>query len=76
MTAVMYQVAGLTCSFVYGMSLQTAEVIHSNWAGHAHLFLHVRHANQSTITGVYLYHKKDGRPWFTETRVNQYQPYA
>jgi len=71
-TAVMYQVAGLTCSFVYGMGLQPAGVIHSNLAGHAHhlLFLHVRHANQPTITGVYLYHKKVGSPWFTETRIN------
>ena len=76
-TAVMYQVASLICSLVYGMGLQTAEVIHSNLAGHAHLlFLHVRHANQPTIMGVYLDHKKVGRPWLTETRVNQYQPCA
>jgi len=77
-TAAMYELAGLTCSFVYGMGLQTAEVIRSNLAGHAHhlLFLHVRHANQPTITGVSLYHKKVGRPSFTETRVNQYQPCA
>jgi len=74
-TAVMYQVAGLTCSFVYGMGLQTAEVIHSNLAGHAHhlLFLHVRHANQPTITGVYLYHKK---VWTPLVHCNQYQPCA
>jgi len=77
-TAVIYELASLTCSFVYGMSLQTAVVIHNNLAGHAHhlLFLNVRPANQPTISGVYLYHKKVGRPWFTETHVNQYQPCA
>jgi len=35
-TAVMYQVTGLTCSFVYDMGLQHAGVIH-NLAGSAHL---------------------------------------
>ena len=66
-TAAVYQVDGLTCSFVYGMGLQTAEVIHSNLAGHAHhlLFLHVQPANLPTITGVYLCHKKVGHPWFS-----------
>jgi hypothetical protein len=29
-TAVMYRVAGLTCSFVYGMGLQPAGIIHVN----------------------------------------------
>jgi len=34
-TAVMYLVAGLTCSFDNGMDLQPAGVIHNNLAGHA-----------------------------------------
>lgn len=51
-TAVMYQVAGLTCSFVYGMGLQPDGIIHYNLASDAHhlLFSHVRPTNQSTIT--------------------------
>jgi hypothetical protein len=75
-TAVMYKVAGLTCSFVYGMGLQSESVILNNLAGCTHhlLFLHVRPANQPTIAGVYLCHEKAGRPWFTEPRVFRYQP--
>jgi hypothetical protein len=57
-TAVMYQVTGLMCSFVYGMGHQPAGIIHNNLAGDAHplLFFHVQPANQSTITGVDLCH--------------------
>jgi hypothetical protein len=70
-TAVMYQVTGLTCSFVYGMGLQPAGIIHNNLTGDAHhlLFFHMPPANQPTITGVDLCHKKAGRPCFTETCV-------
>jgi hypothetical protein len=75
-TAVMYQVTGLTCSFVYGMGLQLAGIIHNNLAGHAHLLcFQMRPANQPAITGVDLCHKKAGRPWFTETRVIRYEPF-
>jgi hypothetical protein len=37
-TAVMYQVAGLTCSFVNGMGLRAADVIHNNLTGDAQHF--------------------------------------
>ena len=77
-TAVMYQVTGLTCSFVYGLGLQPAGVIHNNLAAYAHHFLHfhVRPANQQpTITGVDLCHKNVRRPWFTETRAIPCQPF-
>jgi len=75
-TVVMYQVAGLTCSFVYGMGLKTEGVIH-NLAGDAHhLFFHVRPANQPTITGRGFCHKKFGRPWFIEWSVIRYQPFV
>ena len=59
-TAVMYRVAGLTCTFVYGVGLQPAGVIHNNLDGYTHhlLFFHVWTATQSTITGVSLCHKK------------------
>jgi len=72
MTAAMYQVAGLMCSFVYGMGLQPDGIIHYNLAGDAHhlLLFHVRPTN-----GVYLYHKKVRRLWFTDSRVNRYQPF-
>jgi len=75
MTAVMYQVTGLTCSFVYSRGLQPTGIIqlvtHSTF-----LFFHVRPANQQpTITGVDLCHKSVGRPWFTQTRVILYQPF-
>jgi len=52
LTAVMYQVAGLMCSFA--MRLQPVGVIHNNLPGYAHhlLFLDVRPANQPTLTGV------------------------
>jgi hypothetical protein len=75
-TAVMYQVTGLTCNFVYGMGLQPAGIIHNNSAGCAHLFFHVRPTNQPTITDVDLCHKKVESPWFTETRVIRYQPFV
>jgi hypothetical protein len=73
--AVMYQAADLTCCFFYGMGLQPAGIIHNNLAGDAHhlLFLHVRPVNQPTITGVDLFHKKCGRPCFTETHVIRYR---
>jgi len=47
MAAVTYQLAGLTCSFVYGMGAQNEGVIHNYLAGQTHhlLFLHVRPAN-------------------------------
>jgi hypothetical protein len=58
-TAVMYQVAGLTCSSVNGMGLQAAGVIHNNLTGDAHhLFFHVRPANQPTKTGMGLCRRK------------------
>jgi hypothetical protein len=59
LTVDLYQVTGLNCSFVYGMGLQLAIIIHNNLAGDTHhlLFFHVRPANQSTITGVDLCHK-------------------
>jgi hypothetical protein len=50
-----------------------------NPAGDKHhfLFFHVRPTNQQpTITGVDLYHKIVGHPWFTETRVIPYQPFV
>jgi hypothetical protein len=77
-TAVMYQVTGLTCSFVYGMGLRPAGIIHNNVAGDAHhlLFFHMRAANQTRITGVDLCHKKVGRPCFTETCAIRYQPFV
>jgi hypothetical protein len=76
-TAVMYQVTGLTCSFVYGMGLQPADIIHNNLIGDPHhlLFFHVRSPNQPTITGVDLCHKKVRGSWFTETRVIRHQPF-
>ena len=44
---------------------------------HNFLFFHVQPANQQpTITGVDLCHKNVRRPWFTETRVIRYQPFA
>jgi len=69
----MYQVAGLTCSFIYGMGLQTEDVIHNNLVGQAHhlLFLHVRTANQPKIRAAYIYHKKVGHTWFTLSHVNR-----
>jgi hypothetical protein len=77
-TAVMYQVTGLMCNFVYGIDLQPASIIHNNLGGDAHrlLFFHVQPTNQPTITGVNLSHKKVGRPWFTETRNIRYQPFV
>jgi hypothetical protein len=76
-TTVMYQVTGLTCSFVYGMGLQPAGTSHYNLAGDAHhLFFHVRPANQPTITGVDLCHKTLWRPRFTETRIIRYQSFV
>jgi hypothetical protein len=58
-TAVMYRVTGLTCSFIYGMGVQPAGIIHNNLPSDTHpsLFFHVRPTNQPTITGVDLYHK-------------------
>jgi hypothetical protein len=69
-TAVMNQVTGLTCSFVYGMGLQPVGTIHNNLAGDIHhsIFFHVRPPNQPTITGVDLCHKNVRRSWYTETR--------
>jgi hypothetical protein len=76
-TAVMYQVTGLTCSFVYGMGLQLAGIIHNNLADDAHLlFYQMRPANQPTITGVDLCHTKVRGSCFTETRVIRYQPFV
>ena len=74
----MYQVTGLTRSFVYGLGLQPAGVMHNNLAAYAHhfLFFHVRPANQPKKTGVKHWHKKVGRPWFTETRVIWFQPFV
>jgi hypothetical protein len=75
-TAVMCQVTGLTCSFVYGMGLQPVGVIHNNLDGDADylLFFHVRPANLPTITGMVLAIKKVGRPWLIESCVIRYQP--
>jgi hypothetical protein len=49
-TAVLYRVTGLMCSFVYGMSVQPAVTIHNNLAGETRPFLsfHMRLANQPT----------------------------
>jgi hypothetical protein len=44
---------------------------------HHFMFYYVWPANQQpTITGVDLCHKNFGRPWFTETHVIRYQPFA
>ena len=78
----MYQVTGVTCSFVHGMGLQPAGI--NQLVTHIILFFRVRPANQQpTITGVHLCHKNGGHPhlchkngghpWFTETRVIRYQ---
>ena len=73
----MYQMAGLTRSYVYCMGLQPASVIHNNLAGDAHhLLFHVQSTNQPTITSVELCHKKAGHPWFTETRVIRSQQFG
>jgi len=74
----MYRVTSLTCSFVYGLGLQQAGIIHNNLAAYAHhfLFFHVRSANQPKKTGVKHCHKMVGRPWFSETRVIWYQPFV
>jgi len=48
-------------------------------AGNAHhfIFFHAQPADQQpTIMGVDLCQKKFGRPWFTETCVNRYQPFV
>ena len=60
------------------MGLQPAGKIHNNLAGDAlfFLFFHLQVANQPTITGVDLCHKKFGRPWLSETRVIRYQPFV
>jgi hypothetical protein len=78
MTAVMYQVTGLTCYCVYSMGLQPMGIIDNNVAGDTNplLFFHMQPANQPTIMGVDLCHKMFGRPWFTETRVIRYQPFV
>jgi hypothetical protein len=66
--AVSYRVTGLTCSFVYGMGVQHAVIIHNNLAGDTHpsLFFHMRPANEPTQTGADHNHKNVGRPWFTK----------
>jgi hypothetical protein len=48
----MYQVNGLTCSFLYSTGLQLEGVIQHNLARFAHylLFFHVRPTNQPTLT--------------------------
>ena len=56
-TAVMYQVTGLTCSFVYDMGLQHAGVIH-NLAGSAHLVYWRATREPAHNNGVYLCHKR------------------
>jgi hypothetical protein len=48
-TAIMYQMTVLTCSFVYSIGLQRERVIQNNLAGYTNLFLHARPTNQSTI---------------------------
>ena len=76
MTAVMYQVTSLTCSFIYGMGLQSTG-IKQLVTPITLYFLHVRPVNQQpTTTGVELCHKVVGHPWFTETRVIRYQPFV
>jgi hypothetical protein len=72
MTAVMYQVTGLTW---FHLHHEPPTRVHRP-AGDAHhfLFFYVRPANQQpTITGEDLCHKNVGRPWFTKTRVTGYQ---
>src|SRR5215510_5041529 len=71
MTAVMYQVTGLTCSFVYGMGVQSAAITHNNLAGDAHhlLLFHMQPTNQPTLMSLDLSYNKVGCPSFTETLV-------
>jgi len=75
MTAVMYQVTGFMCSFVYGMGLQPRH----KTAGDAHhfIFFHVWPPNQQpTIRGVDLCHKNVRHPWSTETHVIRHYPFV
>jgi hypothetical protein len=77
-TAVMYRVTDLTCSFVYSRGVQPAVITHNNLPSDTHplLLFHMQHTNQSTITGVDLCHRKLGHPRFTETCAIQYQPFV
>jgi hypothetical protein len=51
-TALMYQVAGFTCSFVFCIGLQPDGVTHNSLVGDAYqlVFYYVRYAKQPTIT--------------------------
>ena len=71
MTVVMYKVTGLTCTFVYSMSLQPAGI--NQLVTHTTLYFSTRD-QQPTIMGVDLCHKNVGHPWFSKTRVTWYQP--
>jgi hypothetical protein len=72
-TAVIFQVTGLTSSFVYCIDLQPTGIIHVNLAGVAHhlIIFHVEPANQPTITGVDLCHKKVGSLKHVPFNTNQ-----
>jgi hypothetical protein len=73
MTAVMYQVTGLMCSFVYSMGLQPVGIY--QLVTPITLVFHVRPTNhQPTIMGVDLCHKNVGCSWFNGTRVIRCQP--
>jgi len=73
-TAVMYQCGWFNVQFCLRHGSPTRGKIHNNLAGDAlFLFFHVQLANQPTITGVDLYHKRGGRPWLT---VIRYQPFV
>ena len=65
MTVVMYQVTGLTCSFVYSMGLQTMGII--QLVTHINFFF--PHTTREPADPNNLSNTNDGRSWFTETRV-------
>ena len=70
MTAVMYQVTGLTCNFVYCMCLQPTGIIQT------HITFYFSTCDPRTSRPNNLCHKNVGRPWFTETRIILYQPFV
>jgi len=36
------------------------------YTGYCYIFVYVRPANETTVTGVALYHNKVGRPWYKQ----------
>jgi hypothetical protein len=71
----MYQVTGLTCSFVYSKGLQPAGINHLV-TPIIYIFPRATHEPGAHNNGVGLCHKNVGCLWVTETRVIQYQPFA